>query len=305
MPSIFVQKLCGELVNDTTMAGTSMLTDINTRCFSNKILSAIHIPERFYNLKEPGTIAGTLLKSVSEELHLNEGIPIVLAGHDTQFAMIGSGAMTNDAVLSSGTWEILMTRSRSVDTSKQMLEAGLTNEFDALPGLYNSGKQWIASGVLEWIKNTFYAKEVFLNDNVYETMIQEALSLKSSRLSLSTDFTNDNGSISGIGLQTSRQEIYLSALLSLVEKTKNALDLLQKIGNFTASSLIVVGGGSKNRLWNQLRANILNLPVKVVEHTETTVIGASLFAHAAVGNLSSIEEGINQILEKYNILYPQ
>jgi L-fuculokinase len=51
-----------------------------------------------------------------------------------------------------------------------------------------------------------------------------------------------------------------------------------------------VGGGSKNRLWNKLRANYTGVPVILTDKKETTVLGASLFVQAACGNFSSPEE---------------
>jgi L-fuculokinase len=218
--------------------------------------------------------------------------------------MIGSGTSENEMVLSSGTWEILMTRTRNVDLSNEALQAGLTNEFDAISGLYNTGIQWLGSGVLEWIKGMFYSTEVEHNQDVYRIMIEEASKTNQHNINFSPDFINESGVISGIGMHTTREQIYLAALNSLVEKTKAGLDMLQNTGKFKANSLIVVGGGSKNKLWNRLRANKLGIPVKIARQTETTVLGASIFAHKAVGNFESIEQGIDYICKKYDIIEP-
>ncbi|MBN2073142.1 MAG: L-fuculokinase, partial [Actinobacteria bacterium] len=120
LPSIFIYKLTGQMVNDLTMAGTSMLTDIRSRRFSEEILAATGIPDKFSKLAEAGTIAGRLTEDAASQLGVNKGIPVVVTGHDTQFALIGSGAQENEVVLSSGTWEILMTRTRSVHTDSRM-----------------------------------------------------------------------------------------------------------------------------------------------------------------------------------------
>jgi L-fuculokinase len=45
MPSIFSYFLTGSMVNDATMSGTSMMTDLSSRKFSEKILGRINIPE--------------------------------------------------------------------------------------------------------------------------------------------------------------------------------------------------------------------------------------------------------------------
>ncbi|MBN2280698.1 MAG: L-fuculokinase [Candidatus Marinimicrobia bacterium] len=302
IPSIFVHRLTGRLVNDMTMAGTSMLTDFSNRQISKGILIATGLPDKFFEIREAGTIAGNLIEKSARETGLPAGIPVVLTGHDTQFALIGSGVGENEPILSSGTWEILMARCRYGELNNKNLQAGLTNEFDALPGLINSGTQWLASGILEWVKRNFYCD---LKENVYETMIRDAENLGySGRVRLSPDFVNHQGAITGIGLQTSRAQVYYAALEALTEQTAKGLKLLEKTGKFKAKALVLVGGGSKNNLWNRLRADRLGIPVKISNQTETTVLGASLFGQVAIGNYSSIDEAVEKTCQNYQIVAP-
>ena len=108
MPSIFSLLLTGEMVNDTTMSGTSMLTNLASRIFSKNILDKINFPsEKMGTAVEPGTVTGKINARASSETGIPEGISVVATGHDTQFAIFGSGAEKNQPVLSSGTWEIL------------------------------------------------------------------------------------------------------------------------------------------------------------------------------------------------------
>jgi len=307
IPSIFVNRLTGNMINDYTMAGTSMLMDIHKRTISAEILEAIDIPDKFADLAEAGTIAGELTTKSAEEFGLAPGIPVILAGHDTQFALIGSGAGENEAVLSSGTWEILMIRTRHLNLGLDQLKAGVTNELDAVSGLYNTGIQWLASGVLEWIKSNFYTLELASDPKqVYDLMIQEAedVSPNSTTLSLVPDFATNCGSISGLGLHTSRGEIYRTALEALAEKTRKGLNFLQEIGQFKADSLIVVGGGAKNQLWNRIRANTLGIPLKLARQSETTVLGAAAFALTALGVYQCLDEAVNSISSRYDYIYP-
>ena len=308
IPSIFIHKLTGQMVNDFTMAGTSMLTDLKSRGFSEEILAAIGIPNRFSRLAEAGTIAGSLTSEAASALGMIPGIPVVVTGHDTQFALIGSGAGENEAVLSSGTWEILMTRTHTVKPDRKMFDAGVTSELDAVPGIYNTGLQWLASGILEWIKRNFYSnEEKTIPGKVYELMINEASKVEAGAcgIKVGTDFHKNDGSISGLGIHTGRAQIYRAALEALSERTKQSLELLGEAGNFKADSLIVVGGGSKNRLWNNIRANTLGIPVKLTRQTETTVLGASLFALTATGIYNSVNEALKNIIQNYEYINPE
>jgi len=54
---------------------------------------------------EAGTVIGKINTKASAETALPTGTPVVATGHDTQFAIFGSGAEINQPVLSSGTWK--------------------------------------------------------------------------------------------------------------------------------------------------------------------------------------------------------
>ena len=88
-------------------------------------------------------------------------------------------------------------------------------------------------------------------------------------------------------MHTKRGEIYRAGLEYMAYRLKDGLQLLQKVGNFNAESLICVGGGSKNALWNQIRADVLNCPVDVVDFPETTVLGAAMFTFFGAGQFNS------------------
>ena len=75
--------------------------------------------------------------------------------------------------------------------------------------------------------------------------------------------------------------------------------------DFKTGSILCVGGGSKNRLWNKLRANYTGVPIKIIDQKETTVLGASLFVQAACGNAGSPEEARSKIDYKTEIIEPE
>ena len=220
MPSIFLFFLTGEMVNDTTMSGTSMLTNLFTREFSGNILSKINFPfEKIGTPIEAGTVAGKIKAKACEETGIPEGIPVIATGHDTQFAIFGSGAEKNQPVLSSGTWEILMVRSESLRTGKEQLRMGITTELDSRPGLYNIGNQWIASGMLEWARRNLYSDIIA---DVHEVMISEAEKVPSGSngVKIIPKFYEElngkpEGQILGLTLESTRDEIFRAILEAL------------------------------------------------------------------------------------------
>jgi L-fuculokinase len=310
MPAIFSYFLTGEMANDMTMAGTSMLTTLQKRGFSDHILNRINFPAAIMGFPcEPGTITGSISAEAALQTSIPEGIAVVATGHDTQFAVFGSGAEINQPVLSSGTWEILMVRSEGFRTGKEQLKLGITTELDSRPGLYNIGNQWIASGILEWARKTLYSD---VKETAYETMISGAESVPQgcNGIRVVPKFYEElsgkpGGQILGLTLESTRDEIYRAMLEALSERLAEGMKALEEAGGFSAESIICVGGGSKNRLWNQLRANSTGVPLKIIDQKETTVLGASLFVQAACGNFSSPEEARETIDYKTEIIEPE
>jgi len=309
MPSIFSYFLSGEMINDATMTGTSMVSSLSTRNVSENILGKIGFPSnRFGEIAEPGTITGKVTKAASAETGIPAGTKVVATGHDTQFAIFGSGAGRNQPILSSGTWEILMVRSESFKSGKEQLDMSITTELDSQKGLYNIGNQWIASGILEWARKNLYSD---IKDGVYEAMIAGAEKVPpgSNGIRIVPKFYEElkgrpGGQILGLTMESTRDDIYRAMLEALSERLVEGKVALEKAGGFKTESILCVGGGSKNRLWNKLRASYTGVPVKVIDQKETTVLGASLFVQSACGNASSPEEARLKIDYKTEIIEP-
>jgi L-fuculokinase len=309
MPSIFSYFLSGEMINDATMTGTSMVSSLSTRNVSENILGKIGFPSnRFGEIAEPGTITGKVTKEASAETGIPAGTPVVATGHDTQFAIFGSGAGRNQPILSSGTWEILMVRSESFKSGKEQLDMSITTELDSQKGLYDIGNQWIASGILEWARKNLYSD---IKDGVYEAMIAGAEKVPpgSNGIRIVPKFYEElkgrpGGQILGLTMESTRDDIYRAMLEALSERLVEGKVALEKAGGFKTESILCVGGGSKNRLWNKLRASYTGVPVKVINQKETTVLGASLFVQSACGNASSPEEARLKIDYKTEIIEP-
>lgn len=303
-------RLTGVRSTDRTMAGTSQLLDLNSGTFSDEILACVGIePTLFPSMVSPGTVLGTLQSEAAGLLGLSAGLPVTSSGHDTQFALFGSGAGMNQPVLSSGTWEILMVRSAHVDTAALTGFSGSTCELDATPGYFNPGLQWLASGVLEWLRETCWKDTD--SATVYTRMMEEAEKVPRGcngvRMIpelLIGELGSGAGALSGLSIATSRGHLYRAALEALAEKLAGQLRELEEIGRFEASELIIVGGGSKNHLWNQIKADAIQRPVRAVAENETTVLGAALYAFFGLGRFSSPDAARASVHHDYALFEP-
>ena len=54
-----------------------------------------------------------------------------------------------------------------------------------------------------------------------------------------------------------------------------------------------VGGGTKNGFWNQIKADVLQKPLYILEFQETGSLGAALLAGIGCGVYKSFEEAVH------------
>ncbi|MFC1538367.1 FGGY family carbohydrate kinase [Candidatus Latescibacterota bacterium] len=315
MPGLISHKLSGEVSIDSTSASTMMALDMKERTWSDKMLGLAGMDSSYFpRWVDPGDTIGTITRDACSETGFPAGIPVIAGGHDTQFALVGSGATENEAVLSSGTWEILMGRTKDFSPNDTGFDNGVNIEYDAVPGMYNPQMLMMGSGVLEWVRKLFFAKDDS-GKGIYDIMISEAESIQpdSSSLFFCPTFVsgtgpyqkyNSPGYIYGLNIMTSRGEIYRAALEGLAFQLKSAIEVLNSSTGFNPGGIRVVGGGSKNMLWNCIRADVTGLPVIVTSQKEITALGAALFAFKGIEAFGSIEEAVQNIDFSEEIIEP-
>jgi L-fuculokinase len=306
--SLINHRLTGVKTTDWTMLGTSMLTDKATQGLDGSILRAIGLRrDLFPPLSYPGHVIGELSPEASKHLGIRAGTPVISCGHDTQFAVFGSGAEIGEPVLSSGTWEVLMVRTGDPGRGASPRRSEVTTEFDAERGKYNLGVQWLASLVIENLKHHLFSDAAA--PDVYNTMITEAEAAPNCAVgpSITLDMLREgSGSvIRQLARKTGRGGLFRRALLLLANELGAGLGKLEEASQTRFDAIRLVGGGARNRLWNQLKADAAGVPVRVLETKETTVLGAAFFAMAGAGIHSSASDARAGFDYRFEVVNPQ
>ncbi|MGI2800885.1 L-fuculokinase [Photobacterium damselae] len=309
--SMINHKLTGEFTTDRTMAGTSMMTNLETGDWDSTALEYLSLTkEHFPKMVNAGEVVGKIKEDIAFLLNIPKNTPIVSAGHDTQFALFGSGAKENEVFLSSGTWEILMARAPKPKLNPEDLAKGMTTELDSKHGLYNPAIQWLSSAVVEWVANTYFL-DVIGQSNKYAVIISEGENAEIGCNGVRFDPSflldsnkNGHGALTGLSINTNRGEIYRAALEGLAVKLAVSLQNLSNSCGIETDGLMVVGGGSKNTLWNQIRADVIGKQIKIVDQPESTVVGAAMFAFSGANIFASSEHAQEAMKPSYKTVTP-
>ncbi len=294
IPDLFNHWLCGSLACEFTNATTTQCFNPVTRNWALPLLEALGIPTHIFPaVCKPGTLLGNLLPSVAAETGAGS-IPIIApACHDTGSAVVAVPAENEGfAWLSSGTWSIMGAEVRQPDVSPKALAYNFTNEGGVF-GTWRLSKNimglWLGQECkrewgLSYDEITRLAAEappflavidpdnaVFLHPGNMPEKIQA--------------FCRSSGQI----VPQSRGEIVRVVLESLALKYRLTLDRLEELAGKRLNPIHIIGGGTKNRLLNQLTADCTGRTV-IAGPVEATAIGNILMQAIALGHLESLAE---------------
>ena len=164
---------------------------------------------------------------------------------------------------------------------------------------------------MEWAADKFYAVEK-LSGDLYSVMIEEAKAAGSGAggVRFNVDFTavesgEAQGSIDGLSIHTSRGQIMRAVFEGLSRTLKERFDYLNVLCPLQDGPVVVVGGGTKNQLWNQLRANALQRTLHIVEQAEATVIGAAMYGFVGAGHYPNITIAQSKMKPELTTIYPE
>lgn len=294
IPDLFNYWLSGALCCEFTNATTTQCFDPVRRAWAFPLLETLDIPTRILPpVCEPGTILGSLRPELATKTGAGP-IPVIApACHDTGSAVVAIPAEGKDfAWLSSGTWSIIGAEVNEPCLSEKVLEYNFTNEGGVF-GTWRLSKNIMGLWLVQECKREWGIS--------YDEITQLAAAARPFLAVVDPDadtfFHPGNMpekiqqfcSESGQAVPQTRGEIVRVAIESLALKYRLVLERLESLTGKHLAPLHIIGGGTKNRLLNQLAADCLGRTV-ITGPVEATAIGNILMQSIALGHLSSLAE---------------
>ena len=297
--------LTGEARIDYSLATRSMAFDIGRLTWSEEILNAAGIDMSL--LSKPvntGTAAGCVTKAAAEKTGLNPACQIVTVSHDQVAAAVGAGAFDGEtAVDGAGTVECLTPIYDSLPDIAVMSKGYFSVVPYVIPGKYVAYAFSYAGGALiQWCLNTFAKAEAeeakkkgisvhTLLEQQYEGQEPTGLLVLPHFAGAATPYmdTGSRGAILGLSAGTTLPEIYRACMEGVAYEMRLNYDALADSGiHFT--KLHATGGGAKSRVWMQMKADILNLPITSLKTSDAGTVGSAMLTGVAVGVFRDLKE---------------
>lgn len=295
LPKDYVRyRLTGAYATDRAGAGGTLLLDLKTRDWSQKILETLDVPAAWLPPTHEGPeITGTLSPEAAEATGLRAGTPVVGGGGDQAAQAVGVGVVKPGIMaLTVGTSGVVFAPTDEAVTAP----GGSAHSFPhSVPGRWHlMGVMLSAAGSLRWYHDTFAP------DTDYNDLLAEAAEVPPGAEGVfflpylsgeRTPHANPHarGVLFGLTLRHGRGHVTRAVLEGVAFGLKDNLTLLREAGVPAPTQMRVSGGGARSALWQQILADVLNVPLLAPQTTEGAAYGAALLAGVGAGIWSDVD----------------
>ena len=291
---------------DYSNASRTMLFNINTLEWDEKLLKALDIPKNMLSEVNPSS------HHFGNFEFENHQIPITGIAGDQQAALFGHACFEKgEAKNTYGTGCFLL---MNTGTKPQYSKNGLltTIAWGINDKVYYAleGSVFIAGAAIQWLRDGLQLIESAEESETIAKLITDDSSVVvvPAFVGLGAPYWDmyARGAIFGLTRDTGKEHLIKATLESLAYQSKDLIHAMQEDCNTQLTSLNVDGGASANNYLMQFQADILNCIVNRPVNTESTALGVAYLAGISIGlwkqneinNTKSIEKTFNPIMKK-------
>jgi xylulokinase len=112
------------------------------------------------------------------------------------------------------------------------------------------------------------------------------------------------GAFIGLTFLHDRRHFTRAAYESVGFAIRHILEIAEMAAGRQAEEVVICGGGSRSRFWNQVKADILQKPVRPTAVTETGCLGAAILAAVGAGLYPDIESACKNMILFLDPFFP-
>lgn len=301
MPQLLGAMLCGRFATEPTIASTTGFFR-KEKGFDAEVAKKIGVDASIFpQVKPTGSILGEIQEEILKEAGIDYPVPVILCpGHDTACAVLSIPTEEEEPLfLSSGTWSLFGTERKEPILTLDAMREGYSNELGygntvrflknimGLWVLQECRRQWAEAGAFY---DFSYAELAYMAEQ--EPSRSAYIDIGSKEFTAPNDMADRVYDFvfrtQQIPLDT-MGEVVRCILESLAMEYRYAYDGLKKLTGKTYTCIHIIGGGSQNKLLNQMTANALKIPVSAGP-SEGTAMGNAIAQLIALGEIQDVKE---------------
>lgn len=285
-------RLTGNFGTDCSLAGYTFAFRVDQRAWDSDWLREWRLsPHLFPPANPSGTPIGSVLSDVTASLGLTAGIPVAVCGHDHVTAAFAMNVISPGRVFNSmGTAEILLGALPERALTVGDFHSGLLYGCHVANGCgYWLGSLSASGGSVEWLRAQF-GQEPLSYDEI-DALLASARPEPTGILYFpylvgsGPPHTDPLMRAALVGLSASHGRADL--LKAVLEGTVYEVEFIRQAGEHITGqpipALVAAGGGTRNRPWLQIKADISGCRIEASAEPEATLLGAALVAGIGSG----------------------
>jgi xylulokinase len=296
-------RLSGVLATDYSITSQTLTLDQRELRLREDLLDAFGLARSlFLEPKQAGVMIGEVTEEAARATGIRAGVPVVLGGADWMIGVFGAGLTEpGDVGILTGTWELTAACLREPCTTTTACDSGAICDPHVAPDRWALRIEALSGGVTEWCRREVQAGGSPPSE--WEEIIAACATVAPGsggvvfipHLFGSYGPRHDElarGAFVGLTSSTTRTAMTRAVLEGLSYQTRASVEALTQATDVEAGRVVVMGGGVKNRLWLQTRADALGRELEVVSDPDVTLRGAAMLAGMGIGLFRDHEDAI-------------
>ena len=283
--SYLVARLTGENLFDHGLASTTMLYALEARAFDPELLDAFEIEiGELPAIAEAADLAGRLTPEGAALCGLPAGIAVAVGTGDDFSTPLGAGLVEPGRVACVlGTAEVV----GALDNAAKIDARGLVETHSYAGGtFYIENPGWLSGGALAWLRQVLRLTDFAELDSLAAEIAPGAEGvtfLPALSGAMAPEWiASARGCFYGLTPAHGAAHLARAALEGCAFAMRDVVERLQGM-EVATEALLLLGGGTKSRIWAQIRADCAGLPAQVPRLTNTSPVGAAMCAAVAEG----------------------
>ncbi len=290
---------------DDTFLHFTALSDAQAGAWSGELCSLLGIdPQKLPRIVSPWEVIGETTPAAARDFGLVPGLPIAAGCGDTAAGALGAGIVRPGMLLDTAGTAAVLAACTDLFTADESERALLTMR-SVIPGLWHP-LAYVAGGglALRWFRDQFahsHSSTLTPPSDLYDLLCEEAAQIPPGAEGL---FFSPHlggrvcpaspamrGVWAGFSWGHTPAHFFRAILESIAFEYAYYLQILRRLlPDLQLLEARAIGGGARSQVWNQIKADVMNVPYQRLQRAEFATWGSALVAGRAVGLFTDLAE---------------